>query len=111
MRIALFILSLLFVSPASAAIRISTMDGGGSVTTYIDYWTRIGQSGEKVIIDAPCMSACTFFLGLVPPENVCITPRASLGLHHHVQAGVRRLRSNGSIARSSPRRARPQAAW
>ena len=81
MRVALFILSLLFVSPASATVKISDMDPGGSVSTYINYWTRVGQSGEQVIIDAPCMSACTFFLGLVPAKNVCMTPRASLGVH------------------------------
>lgn len=81
MRIALFILSLLFVAPANASVRISMLDPGGSVQTYIDYWTRVAQSGEQVIIDAPCISACTFFLGLVPEKNVCITPRASLGVH------------------------------
>ena len=38
-------------------------------------------SGERVVIDGPCLSACTMLLGVIPPERICVTPRARLGFH------------------------------
>ena len=38
-------------------------------------------SGERVIIDGPCLSACTMVLGVIPRERICVTPRARLGFH------------------------------
>ncbi len=57
------------VSAAPAAVRIKADPGG-----------QIG-SGEKVIIDGPCLSACTMVLGVIPRERICVTPRARLGFH------------------------------
>jgi hypothetical protein len=34
-----------------------------------------------VIIDGPCLSACTMIVGVIPPERLCATPRARLGFH------------------------------
>lgn len=82
MRVILaFIALLFFIAPANATVKISTLDPGGSVQTYLDYWTRVANSGENVVIDAPCISACSFFLGMVPEDKVCITARASIGVH------------------------------
>lgn len=81
MRKLLFALFILFSTPAFATVTISTPDPGGSVGTYMEYWKRVADSGQNVVIDAPCMSACTFFLGYVPLDRVCVTPRASLGVH------------------------------
>jgi hypothetical protein len=41
----------------------------------------VRASGEKVVIDGPCYSACTMLLGMLPREQVCVTPRAVLGFH------------------------------
>jgi hypothetical protein len=39
------------------------------------------ESGERVIIDGPCLSACTMIVGVIPPERLCATSRARLGFH------------------------------
>ena len=39
------------------------------------------QSGERVVIDGPCLSACTLVLSMVPDERICVTRRAVLGFH------------------------------
>ena len=38
-------------------------------------------SGERLVIDGPCLSACTLFTALIPRNKVCVTARAVLGFH------------------------------
>lgn len=71
---------ILFVSPANAAFTI-TFDGGGVITDYFDKYTAVRQAGGKVIVDGPCISACTLIFTQIEPENVCITKRAIFGFH------------------------------
>lgn len=78
--IAFAIFSTLLTNPCEAAIRIED-DLGGSLGDYILRYSNVGQSGEKVIIDGRCYSACTTVIGLVPPKSICVTPRARLGFH------------------------------
>jgi hypothetical protein len=68
------------VPAASAAVRISD-DPGGRIVTYMRKFQLLRESGERVIIDGTCASACTIVLGAVPRERICITPRARLGFH------------------------------
>ncbi len=70
----------LAISPASAAVRI-TADPGGQIGPYLASLVELRSSGEKVIIDGPCLSACTMVLGVIPRERICVTPRARLGFH------------------------------
>lgn len=65
---------------ASAAMRI-TDDMGGLMTEYASRFQTVRNSGEKVVIDGPCYSACTMLLGMLPREQVCVTPNAVLGFH------------------------------
>jgi len=65
---------------ASATVRI-TDDWGGQIGGYLDRFNTVRDSGEKVIIDGPCMSACTLVLGVVPSDRICVTSRARLGFH------------------------------
>ena len=44
-------------------------------------FTAVRESGERVIIDGPCLSACTLVLGVVPKDRICVTPRAVFGFH------------------------------
>ena len=47
-------------------------------------WTRyqdLRTSGEAVIIDGLCASACTIVLGAVPHDRICVTSHANLGFH------------------------------
>jgi hypothetical protein len=67
-------------SSASATVRI-TSDPGGQIGPYLDNLTNLRSSGERVIIDGPCLSACTMVLGVIPRDHLCVTPRARLGFH------------------------------
>lgn len=68
------------VAPARADLRI-TRDHGGYVEEYKAKYQRIAKTGERVVIDGICNSACTLVFGIVPLNKVCVTPRASLGFH------------------------------
>ena len=70
----------LTTSPASATIRIAG-DAGGQIGTYLERIEAMRQSGERVVIDGPCLSACTMVLGAIPRNRICITSRARLGFH------------------------------
>jgi len=54
---------------------------GGQVGPFIDIFDKVRESGERVVIDGPCMSACTLVLSLVPSERICVTRRAVFGFH------------------------------
>jgi len=36
---------------------------------------------DRVIVDGPCLSNCTYFLNLVDTTKVCVTPRSIFGFH------------------------------
>jgi hypothetical protein len=83
MRIAALLgaaLAALVVSSASAAVRIKA-DPGGQIGPYLENLVALRGSGEKVIIDGPCLSACTMVLGVIPRDRICVTSRARLGFH------------------------------
>src|SRR5215475_10585878 len=70
----------LSMSSASAAVRI-VGDAGGQIGPYLENLQALRNSGERVIIDGPCLSACTMVLGVIPHERICVTSRAKLGFH------------------------------
>jgi len=72
-------LSLTIVHPAIAATRIQN-DMGGPLGQYLLMFTRIRDSGERIIIDGNCFSACTL-VTIIPKERICVTQRAVLGFH------------------------------
>ena len=61
-------------------MRISE-DRGGQIGQYLQAFSVLRTSGETVVIDGNCLSACTLVLGLVPRERVCATQRARFGFH------------------------------
>lgn len=65
---------------SDAAVRIVD-DPGGWIGTYVDRYEGMRASGEKVIIDGYCASACTIVLGAIPHDRICVTPRARLAFH------------------------------
>jgi hypothetical protein len=67
-------------SPATATIRISG-DNGGQLGPYLKHLEDMRKSGEQVVIDGPCLSACTMLLGVIPRNRICVTSRAQLGFH------------------------------
>src|SRR5262249_8027480 len=56
-------------------------DPGGEVSSYVQKFNEIRASGQRIVIDGPCLSACTLFTGIVPRDHVCVTRRAALGFH------------------------------
>ena len=68
------------VLPAQAEVRILASPGG-EVGAFVELFDRVRQSGERVVIDGPCLSACTLVLMTIPEERICVTRRAVLGFH------------------------------
>ena len=68
------------ILPARAEIRILASPGG-AVGPFLELFERVRQSGERVVIDGPCLSACTLVLSTVPRQRICVTSRAVLGFH------------------------------
>jgi hypothetical protein len=66
--------------PVHAEIRILGSPGG-QVGPFLDLFERVRASGETVVIDGPCLSACTLVLSVVPNDRICVTRRAVLGFH------------------------------
>jgi hypothetical protein len=78
-------------SPASADVRIFSSPGG-EVGPFVELFEAVRQSGERVVIDGPCLSACTLVLSMVPRGRICITRRAAFGFH-----GARWLDRSGRL--------------
>ena len=72
--------SVLVTSAAFADVRIVS-DPGGEVSSYIQKFQQMRAAGQHVVIDGPCLSACTLLTGIIPRNRVCVTSRAVLGFH------------------------------
>ena len=72
---------LLAAAGASEAVVRIAQDGGGRIETYVGKYQGLRSSGEMVIIDGLCASACTIVLGTVPHDKICVTSRARFGFH------------------------------
>src|SRR5436189_4163438 len=68
------------VASSQAVVRIAD-DRGGRIGTYVDRYQGLRTSGETVIIDGLCASACTIILGAVSHDKICVTSHATLGFH------------------------------
>jgi hypothetical protein len=68
------------LASALADVRIAA-SGGGDVLAYLKFFALLERSGERVVLDGPCLSACTLVLSAIPRERICVTPRAVLGFH------------------------------
>jgi hypothetical protein len=67
-------------TPALADVLIRASPGG-DVARYLALFSLVKESGQRVIIDGPCFSACTLVLSIVPNNRICVTHRAILGFH------------------------------
>jgi hypothetical protein len=68
------------ITSASATMRIAE-DRGGQIGHYLQTFAVLRSSGENVVVDGNCLSACTLLLGLIPKSRVCATSRARFGFH------------------------------
>ncbi|MGY8706977.1 hypothetical protein RAD16_14665 [Bradyrhizobium sp. 18BD] len=74
------VLLLAGMGASHAVVRIAD-DRGGRIGTYVDRYQDLRQSGDTVIIDGLCASACTIVLGAIPRDRICVTSHATLGFH------------------------------
>src|SRR5262249_12052130 len=74
------LLAVTTLAPAAADMRIRSSPGG-QIGEFLDMFMAVRETGERVVIDGPCLSACTLVLGVVPKDRICVTPRAVLGFH------------------------------
>jgi hypothetical protein len=58
-----------------------TADRGGLMVDYATRFMQARESGEQVVIDGACLSACTMVIGFVPRDRICATRNAVLGFH------------------------------
>jgi hypothetical protein len=75
---AVFLLTGLASAFADVRILAST---GGEVVPFLKLFETLRYSGERVIIDGPCYSACTLVLSEISRNRICVTSRAVLGFH------------------------------
>jgi hypothetical protein len=64
-------------------------DRGGQIGRYVDRFEKLRASGETIIIDGLCASACTIVLGTIPYDRICVTPNANLAFHAAWDFGAR----------------------
>ena len=71
------ILAVVLAADAGAAVRISN-DKGGQIGPYLDAYVSLRKTGQRVIIDGPCLSACTIVLGRhAARPHLCDAARAA----------------------------------
>jgi hypothetical protein len=74
------VLVLVAIPMARANVRILS-SSGGAVEGYLRIFAQLRASGERIIIDGPCLSACTLVLSTIPKNRICVTRRSVLGFH------------------------------
>ena len=75
------LLFLIFLGHSCFALTRIEDDKGGSLGKYLLMFAAIRDSGDRVVIDGSCFSACTLVTAMIPKDRVCITERAMLGFH------------------------------
>ena len=45
---------------------------GGQVGPFLDLFEGVRKTGDRVVIDGPCLSACTLVLSMVPNNRICV---------------------------------------
>jgi hypothetical protein len=65
---------------SDALVRIAN-DRGGKIGRYVERYEQLRASGQTVMIDGLCASACTIVLGTIPNDRICVTPNARLAFH------------------------------
>lgn len=69
------------VTSTSATMLRIIDDRGGKIDHYLQTFAKVRSTGELVVVDGYCLSACTLVLGLIPYDHLCATPRAHFGFH------------------------------
>jgi hypothetical protein len=75
-------------STSLAEVRIAG-DQGGQIERYVDRYEQLRASGQRIVIDGLCASACTIVLATIHHDKICVTPNASLAFHAAWDFGAR----------------------
>jgi hypothetical protein len=67
---------------------------------YMQRYASIRDSGEDVVVDGECLSACTLVLALVPRQRICLTSNAVFGFQAAVAQQEWQYPGAGSAARA-----------
>jgi hypothetical protein len=73
-------LLLVGVGTGHAVVRIAD-DRGGQIGRYVERYEQLRASGQTIMIDGLCASACTIVLGAIANNKICVTPNANLAFH------------------------------
>jgi len=63
-----------------AVVRIAD-DRGGQIGRYVERYEQLRASGQTIMIDGLCASACTIVLGAIANDKICVTANANLAFH------------------------------
>jgi hypothetical protein len=73
---------LFLISQAAAVGEVRILASpGGEAGSYLKLFEELNRSGERVVIDGPCFSACTLVLTAIPLDRVCATRQAVFAFH------------------------------
>jgi hypothetical protein len=82
MRIVLAVIVFAFLGAPAFADEVRILSSrGGEVGHFMELFDDLRKSGDRVVIDGPCLSACTLVLSAVSKDRICVTRRAVLGFH------------------------------
>jgi hypothetical protein len=83
-----FIILVLTLTAASCAIQrfhgeraIHSRRQRRPIDSYLRKYSAVRMSGQHVVIDGTCASACTTLLGPIPRDRICVTKNAVLAFH------------------------------
>ncbi len=90
LRLALVSFSLISCTVAAHAADYPIYDDlGGNFGEYLKRFEAVKASGKRVVIHGRCMSACTFVLGVIPRDRICVKEGASLVFHAATYVGTK----------------------
>jgi ATP-dependent protease ClpP protease subunit len=80
--LSLAVAGLLALAPMRASATVVIKDSpGGKITDFVRQYEDLRYSGEHVVVDGFCASACTLLLGILPKQQFCATATARFGFH------------------------------
>jgi len=79
------VLAVIIVCVTGSMARAETIeiagDYGGFLVAYEAKFTKLAAEHASVRIAGPCVSACTIVAKFIPRQDICVTPKGSLGFH------------------------------
>lgn len=81
LSVLIFILMLMPSTIEASPTKVIKFDAGGGVREYLNSLSLLKLYNVLVVVDGPCMSACTIYLDLYKTDKICSTPRGEFWFH------------------------------